>query len=76
MAAGFHAMHGNFAQSVQVCGFHSVRIEMFIDQSVKTEYQLRSEERNDSGVVKLYLNSAPPNGAGKDIAPQSTPLTG
>ena len=34
---------------------------MFIDQGSKT-LRLRSEERNGSGVVKLYLNSAPPNG--------------
>src|SRR5712691_6306061 len=36
----------------------------FIARSVKPNYQLRSEERNGSGVVTLYLNSAPPNGAG------------
>ena len=36
---------------------------MFIARSGKT-HQRRSEERNGSRVVKLYLNSAPPNGAG------------
>jgi hypothetical protein len=36
---------------------------MFIDRGA-TPLRLRSEERNVSGVVKLYLNSAPPNGAG------------
>jgi len=52
---------------------------MFIDPNVKREYQLRSEERNASGVVKLVLNSAPPNGVGKDNARRSiniSPLTG
>jgi hypothetical protein len=27
----------------------------------------RSEERKDSGVLNVYLNSAPPNGVGADI---------
>ena len=36
---------------------------MFIESRSKT-LRLRSEERNSSGVVKLYLNSAPPNGVG------------
>gem|GEM_PF-3886926 len=45
-----------------VFGLHSVRSEMFIDRS-KTRYQLRSEERNGSEMVKLYLNPDPPNGA-------------
>ncbi len=36
---------------------------MFIDQR-SNPHPLRSEERNGSGVVKLYLNSAPPNGVG------------
>ena len=35
---------------------------MFIVQSVKRK-QLRSKERNGAGVVKLYLTSAPSNGA-------------
>jgi hypothetical protein len=38
---------------------------MSIDRSVTPRYQLRSEERSGSGVVKLYLNSAPSNGAGR-----------
>jgi len=36
---------------------------MFIDEGARS-LRLRSEERNRSGVVKLYLNSAPPNGVG------------
>ncbi len=35
---------------------------MYIDPNV-SENQLRSKERNDSGVVKLYFTSAPSNGA-------------
>jgi len=35
---------------------------MFIDRGATP--RLRSEERNGSGVVSLYLNSAPPNGVG------------
>jgi hypothetical protein len=37
---------------------------MFIARQRKT-HQRRSEERNGSGVVKVYLNAAPPNGAGR-----------
>ena len=39
---------------------------MFIESRSKT-LQLRSEERTGSGVVKLYLNSAPPNGVGTGV---------
>jgi hypothetical protein len=35
---------------------------MFIDRGARP--LLRSEERNGSGVFKLYLNSTPPNGVG------------
>jgi hypothetical protein len=38
---------------------------MFIDP--EQSLRLRSEERNVSGVVKLNLNSAPPNGVGNGV---------
>ena len=44
-------------------GFHPRRGDMFIAPSA-TLLRLRSEERKDSGVVKLYLEAAPPNGVG------------
>jgi hypothetical protein len=40
---------------------HPVRGDMFIDRGARP-LRLRSKERNGSGVVKLYLNSAPSNG--------------
>ena len=42
---------------------HPTRGEMFIDQ-VARHLRLRSEERTGSGVVRLYLDSAPQNGVG------------
>jgi len=42
---------------------HPVRGDMFIDQGARS-LRLRSKERNGSGVVKLYLTSAPSNGVG------------
>ena len=41
---------------------------MFIDRNL-SENKLRSKERSGAGVVKLYLASAPSNGAG-GVAPQ------
>ena len=53
--------HFNVVRSEGVNGFHPVRGDMFIDRGAKT-LRLRSEERNGSGAVKLWLNSAPSNG--------------
>jgi len=35
----------------------------------------RSEERKDSGVLNVYLNSAPPNGVGSILTPGYKHLT-
>ena len=50
--------------------FYPVRGLMFIDREAKP-LRLRSKERNGSGAVKLYLNSAPSDGVGSWVARES-----